>query len=60
LHYAGGAELLLLEGAFEDETGSFAAGTWLRLPVGAAHTPSTRSGCVLYVKEGGLAYLRPS
>jgi anti-sigma factor ChrR (cupin superfamily) len=56
--YAEGAELLVLEGAFEDETGSYGGGTWLRFPVGAAHAPSTRGECVLYVKEGGLAYLR--
>ena len=56
--YAKGAELLVLEGAFEDETGSYGGGTWLRFPVGASHSPSTRAECVLYVKEGGLAYLR--
>ncbi len=55
--YPQGAELLVLEGAFEDETGSFGGGTWLRFPVGGSHRPSTRAECVLYVKEGGLAYL---
>jgi anti-sigma factor ChrR (cupin superfamily) len=57
LSYAGGAEIFVLEGDFEDETGRFGAGTWLRLPVGARHSPVTASGCLLYIKEGGLLYL---
>lgn len=57
--YPAGAELLVLEGAFEDEKGSFGGGTWLRFPVGGTHVPATRTECVLYVKEGGLAYLQP-
>lgn len=56
--YAGGAEMFVVEGAFEDETGHFGERTWLRLPVGQAHAPSTQSGCMLYIKEGGLAYLQ--
>ncbi len=56
--YPTGAELLVLDGALEDETGRFGAGTWLRLPLGASHQPASPSGCTLYVKEGGLAYLR--
>jgi anti-sigma factor ChrR (cupin superfamily) len=55
--YAAGAEILVLEGDFEDEAGRFGAGTWLRLPVGSRHRPATAAGCVLYIKEGGLAYL---
>jgi anti-sigma factor ChrR (cupin superfamily) len=56
--YAGGAEVFVLEGAFEDETGAFGTGTWLRFPVAAAHAPATANGCVLYIKEGGLEYLQ--
>jgi anti-sigma factor ChrR (cupin superfamily) len=56
--YPGGAELFVLEGAFADEAGRFAAGTWLRLPAGASHSPRTDEGCTIYMKEGGLAYLR--
>lgn len=58
VRYPGGAELLVLEGAFEDENGSYGGGTWLRFPVNGEHSPSTRGKCVVYVKEGGLAYLR--
>ncbi len=58
LCYAAGAEYFVLEGRFTDECGSYEAGTWLRLPAGASHQPQTDIGCVLYIKEGGLAYLR--
>jgi anti-sigma factor ChrR (cupin superfamily) len=56
--YPSGAEIFVLDGELEDETGYFAAGAWLRLPVGATHRPFTDEGCALYVKWGGLAYLR--
>jgi len=58
IEYPSGAELFVLEGSFRDEDGEFARGAWLRLPPGAAHSPSTAEGCVLYIKEGGFAYLR--
>jgi anti-sigma factor ChrR (cupin superfamily) len=56
--YRHGAELFVLDGSFADEAGRFARGAWLRLPPGAEHEPSTSEGCVLYIKEGGFAYLR--
>lgn len=56
--YAAGAELFVVEGEFADETGRFSAGTWLRLPPGSAHAPTVTGECVLYVKEGGFAYLK--
>lgn len=56
--YEGGAELFVLDGSFTDEAGSFARGSWLRLPVGAAHSPQSAEGCIVYIKEGGFAYLR--
>ena len=58
IEYANGAELFVLEGSFADQGGTFAQGAWLRLPPGAAHSPATVGGCVLYIKEGGFAYLR--
>jgi anti-sigma factor ChrR (cupin superfamily) len=57
-HYEQGAELLVLEGEFSDEHGSYTAGTWIRLPIGSDQHTRTNEGCVLYVKEGGFAYLR--
>ena len=56
--YPNGAELFVLEGSFADEGGTFAEHAWLRLPPGAAHAPSSVDGCVVYIKEGGFAYLR--
>jgi anti-sigma factor ChrR (cupin superfamily) len=57
VEYANGAELFVLEGSLADEGGELARGAWLRLPPGAAHSPSTGEGCVVYIKEGGFAYL---
>jgi len=57
--YVQGAELFVLDGAFADESGEHARGTWLRFPVGAKHHPrASAAGCTLYVKTGGLRYLR--
>jgi anti-sigma factor ChrR (cupin superfamily) len=57
IDYANGAELFVLDGSFADEGGRFARGAWLRLPPGGAHSPVAEQGCVLYIKEGGFAYL---
>ena len=54
----GGIEYFVISGAFEDESGWYPAGTWLRLPAGVEHTPRSGGGCTLYVKRGGFAYLR--
>jgi hypothetical protein len=56
--YPHGAELFVLQGSFEDEEGPYRTHTWLRFPAQSRHRPRTREGCVLYVKEGGFAYLR--
>lgn len=56
--YSAGAEYFVLRGSFADEHGHYGVGTWLRFPVDASHTPHADGGCTLYVKEGGLRYLR--
>jgi anti-sigma factor ChrR (cupin superfamily) len=56
--YAGGVEILVLRGIFEDEFGRYGEGTWLRLPVAGAHRPFSQQGCELYVKSGAVASLR--
>lgn len=56
--YEQGAELFVLEGEFADEAGTYAKGTWLRLPAGSEHRPRSADGCILYVKTAGLPYLR--
>ncbi|MGH0031616.1 MAG: cupin domain-containing protein [Myxococcota bacterium] len=53
-----GAELLVLEGALEDEEGRHGARTWLRLPPGATFDARSPEGAVAFVKAGGVASLR--
>ena len=48
--HGGGEEILVLEGVFSDETGDHPAGTYLRNPPGSSHAPSSREGCLLFVK----------
>jgi anti-sigma factor ChrR (cupin superfamily) len=50
----GGEEILVLEGVFSDEHGTYPAGTWLRSPHGSVHTPFSTEGCLIYVKTGHL------
>lgn len=52
--HPGGEEILVLEGAFEDQDGAYPAGSWIRNPPGSAHAPLTHVGCLLYVKTGHL------
>ncbi len=56
--YPTGAEIFVIDGIFSDENGDYEAGHWLRFPIGAEHQPRTDPGCILYVKRGGLTYLR--
>ena len=55
--YPLGAELFVLEGAFDDGQ-RHGPGVWLRLPAGATLRSRTPQSCVLYIKEGGFQYLR--
>lgn len=50
----GGEEILVLEGVFQDEHGTYPAGTWLRSPHLSEHKPFSNEGCVIYVKVGHL------
>jgi anti-sigma factor ChrR (cupin superfamily) len=45
-----GEEILVLEGVFADEHGSYPAGTYLLNPQGFRHAPRSDQGCVLLVK----------
>ena len=58
ISYELGAELFVLEGELADEAGTYSSGCWLRLPAGAAHRPRSAGGCTVYIKRGGLPYLR--
>lgn len=49
--HGGGEEILVLEGAFGDEHGSYPAGTYLRNPIGTRHSPRIGSeGALILVK----------
>ena len=59
--HLGGEEIFVLEGVFEDESGTYPEGTWLRNPSGSLHTPFSQAGALIYVKTGHLpATLRPT
>lgn len=45
-----GEEILVLEGVFQDDSGDWPAGAYLRSPDGSSHAPSSATGCILFVK----------
>lgn len=48
--HPGGEEFFVLEGTFQDETGDYPAGTYVRNPPGSGHAPGSEAGCVILVK----------
>ncbi|WP_281994754.1 cupin domain-containing protein [Ruegeria faecimaris] len=46
----GGEEYLVLDGVFQDETGDFPAGSYVRNPPTSSHTPSAQEGATILVK----------
>jgi len=48
--HPGGEEILVLDGVFQDESGDYPAGSYIRNPPGTAHTPGSVPGCVIFVK----------
>jgi hypothetical protein len=53
--HVGGEEILVLEGVFRDEHGSYPAGTWIRSPHMSNHRPFTGpEGATILVKLGHL------
>lgn len=46
----GGEELLVLEGTYEDEYGSWPKGSYVRNPPGSIHSPHSDSGCIVFMK----------
>ena len=48
--HGGGEEFVVLDGVFEDETGAFPTGTYVRNPPGSSHTPGSTEGCIIFVK----------
>ena len=52
--HPGGEEVFVIDGTLEDEFGHYKKGSWIRFPHGSRHTPSSKDGCLLYVKTGHL------
>ncbi len=52
--HPGGEEILVLDGVFQDEHGTYPAGSWLRNPPGSVHRPRSEAGCIIWVKTGHL------
>lgn len=48
--HPGGEEYLVLEGTFQDESGDYPAGAYVRNPPGSSHAPGSDGGCVIFVK----------
>jgi len=48
--HPGGEEIFVLDGVFQDETGDFPAGSYIRNPPGTGHAPASAPGCVILVK----------
>lgn len=46
----GGEEYLVLDGVFQDETGDFPVGSYVRNPPTSSHTPSAAEGATILVK----------
>ncbi len=46
----GGEEYLVLDGVFQDETGDFPVGSYVRNPPTTSHTPSASDGATILVK----------
>lgn len=52
----GGEEILVLEGTFYDEHGTYPKGSWIRSPHMSEHQPYTKEdGALIYVKVGHLS-----
>jgi len=57
--HPGGEEIMVLEGVFQDEHGTYAEGSWLRNPAGSVHRPWSELGCTIWVKTGHLPATAP-
>jgi anti-sigma factor ChrR (cupin superfamily) len=49
-----GEEILVLQGTFQEEYGSYPSGTWIRSPHMCSRQPYSESGCLIFVKVGHL------
>jgi anti-sigma factor ChrR (cupin superfamily) len=52
--HPGGEEIYVMDAVFQDEHGTYPAGSWLRNPPGSVHRPWSDAGCTIWVKTGHL------
>lgn len=48
--HTGGEEFLVLEGIFQDDSGNFPIGSYVRNPPQSSHIPRSDEGCIIFVK----------
>jgi len=48
--HTGGEEFIVLDGVFQDEHGDYPVGSYIRNPPQSIHQPSSKDGCVIFVK----------
>ncbi len=48
-HYPGPEEVFVVSGVFNDGVHDYPAGTFIHNPVGSAHIPQSKQGCVIFV-----------
>jgi anti-sigma factor ChrR (cupin superfamily) len=48
-HFPGPEEVFVVSGTFSDGVHEYPAGSFIHSPVGSAHVPQSRDGCVLFV-----------
>ncbi|HAC61956.1 MAG TPA: cupin [Cyanothece sp. UBA12306] len=53
--YLDGAEIFVIDGVLEDESGRYQWHTWLRDGSDGSHSFKTQNGCLFYLKTGHLA-----
>ncbi|WP_133406466.1 cupin domain-containing protein [Parashewanella tropica] len=56
--YQEGAEIYVISGSLYDENGTYPKGSWLRFPKNYCHIPATEEGCTIYIKTGGIEYIK--
>ena len=48
-HFPGPEEVFVVSGVFNDGAHDYPAGTFIHNPVGSAHVPQSKQGCVIFV-----------
>ena len=52
-HSARPEEVFVVSGVFNDGVHDYPAGTFIHYPVGSAHVPQSKPGCVIFVFSAG-------